>query len=595
MSIFNILELIGGLALFLFGMNILGDSLTTISGGKMEQILEKLSSNKFKGLLLGAGITAVIQSSSATTVMVVALVNSGVMKLRQAVPIIMGANIGTTATGWILSLSGISGESFFVQMLKPSSFTPILAIIGIILIFTSKSPSRKITGNALLGFTILMFGMSTMSGSVAPLQHEPAFQEAFQAFTNPLLGVGMGALLTAILQSSSATTGILQALSTTGAISFSSAIPLIMGQNIGTCITAILATIGANRNAKRASIVHLSFNTLGTIAFISLFYLIHSLIGFSFYNSQVNEVSIALIHTIFNVVTVALLFPFSDALVTLSKKIIPDSKSFTEEDEFEQAIRLLDNRFLGRPGFAVEQSFTILNKMLETASRAAFEAIDLIADYSPERHDRVRTLEKQVDRYEQALLEYTLKITGSNLNKADNDKLAIILHTVADVERIGDYAFKVANQAQTKAESPTCFSKEAEKELAFYGAAVKEILQKTEYALFNLDLKSSMEIMVLEDSINTINKALRKKHVERLKKGVCNINNGISIVEIYNSYERIGDHCDNLSVYVYDFSDKYNKHPNLDERLDISNPQYRAMVEHYEKRYDFQDLLKLDS
>ncbi|NLJ95011.1 MAG: Na/Pi cotransporter family protein, partial [Clostridiaceae bacterium] len=353
MTIFNILELIGGLALFLYGMNVLGDSLTSVSGGKMEQLLEKLSSTKFRALLLGLGVTAVIQSSSATTVMVVALVNSGVMKLKQVVPIIMGANIGTTVTGWILSLSGISGDSFFVQMLKPSSFTPILALIGIALIFTSNTDNRKIIGNGLLGFSILMFGMDVMSGAVSPLQTDPNFHTFFQVFRNPVVGVIVGALFTALVQSSSAMTGILQALSTTGAMTFSSAIPLIMGQNIGTCITAILASIGAGRNAKRASIVHLSFNVIGTVIFMILFYTIHFFIPFSLYNDQINQVGIAIIHTVFNVVTVGFLYPFSNQLVKLSRILIPRREPKIKKDDLEKTMRLLDQRFIERPAVAV--------------------------------------------------------------------------------------------------------------------------------------------------------------------------------------------------------------------------------------------------
>lgn len=585
MTIFNFLELIGGLALFLYGMHVLGEGLTTISGGKMEQILEKLSSTKFRALLLGAGVTAVIQSSSATTVMVVALVNAGVMRLRQAVPIIMGANIGTTATGWILSLSGISGDSLFVQFLKPSSFTPIVALLGILFIFIGKNPGKKATGNALLGFSILMFGMGTMSGSVAPLQSDPNFQEAFQIFTNPFLGVLVGAILTAIIQSSSAMTGILQALSTTGAITFSSAIPLIMGQNIGTCITAILATIGANKNAKRAAFVHLNFNVIGTLIFMLLFYSIQNIVGFAFYNDQVNEVGIALIHTIFNVLTVMVLFPFSDYLVKLSQKVIPSSKEGHEEDSFEIAVRNLDDRFLERPGFAVEQAFTVFNKMMSTATECVDHALDLIHDYQKDKHEALRELEKQVNKYEQALLDYTVKITGSQLNKADNDKLGIILHTLADVERIGDYAFSIANQAKIKASSPMCFSQEAKEELKLYTELIDEIMEKTKFALLNLDMESAMEVHILEETTNIVDKALEAKHVLRLQTGSCNIKNGLSIMSVYDALERIADHCDNVGDHVYEFSEQYNKHPDVDSRMDESNPLYRGMIESNRNRF----------
>ncbi len=590
MSIYNILELIGGLALFLFGMHILGDSLTTISGGKMEQLLEKLSSTKLKALLLGTVVTAVIQSSSATTVMVVALVNSGVMKLKQAIPIIMGANIGTTVTGWILSLSGISGESFFIQILKPSTFTPVLAIIGVILIFSGKTVGKKAIGNALLGFAVLMYGMDAMSASVLPLQSDPNFQSAFQVFTNPLLGVAVGALLTAILQSSSAMTGILQALSTTGAITFSSAIPLIMGQNIGTCITAILSSIGAGKNAKRASFIHLTFNMIGTVVFMFLFYVINWIRPFSFINDSINEVGIAIVHTVFNMVTVIALFPFIDQLVKLSKIVIPKKEPSKTKDELTRSLRLLDPRFLERPGFAVEQSFIVIQRMMDTATSCLHEAVGLIFDYSDEKYANVEFLESQVDSYEDALLEYTIKITSSSLNKSDTQKLSIILHTINDVERISDYAMNIAEQAQIKAKSPTNFSDAALAELSLFTTAVENITEKARYALAELDLSMAFEIRALEDRIDQINRDLSDTHIARLQKGICRIENGINIVEMYNHLERIADHCFNVSVTIIDFVSDGADLENPGARYDRTNPRYPELVDYYAQKYRLPDV-----
>lgn len=581
MSIFNLLELLGGLSLFLFGMNVLGESLTTISGGKMEQLLRKLSSNKWKGLLLGAAVTAVIQSSSATTVMVVALVNAGVMKLKQAVPIIMGANIGTTITGWILSLNGISGDNVFIKLLNPQSFTPILGVIGIVIIFTSKDKAKKAKGDALLGFAVLMFGMSVMSGSVAPLSNDPNFYSIIQVFSNPILGVLVGALLTAIMQSSSAMTGILQALSTTGAMTFGSVVPLIMGQNIGTCITAILSSIGAGRNAKRASLVHLSFNMIGTILFMLLYYLIHLIFPFPFVNDPVNEVNIAMIHTIFNVFTVVMLFPFSDRLVSLSKLMIPSKKAKIKPDDLSKTLRLLDPRFLDRPGIAVEQAKAVLLKMMETATASLNGAIELLYNFEPEDYHQIEVLENHVDQYEDALMEYTMKISAGTLNQADNSNLTIMMHTLNDIERISDHAINIADQAKRKASSSSAFSDEALTELKLFTSIIQKIMEKAGEALQNMDLETAMEIQPIEARVDEINKALSDKHIERLKNGRCKIENGITIVEIYTCLERIADHCFNISVCLIQFSEQHFRQHDFESRFNRENPRYKELYKKY--------------
>ncbi|HHU53515.1 MAG TPA: Na/Pi cotransporter family protein [Clostridiaceae bacterium] len=593
MTIFNVLELIGGLCLFLFGMSILGDSLTTISGGKLEYILGKLCSTKLRGMLLGTLVTAVIQSSSATTVMVVALVNSGVMKLVQAVPVIMGANIGTTITGWILSLSGISGDTFFIQMLKPSSFTPILAAIGIVLIFIAKTEGRKATGHALLGFAVLMFGMEVMSSSVAPLQGMPEFRNMFQIFTNPLVGVLVGAVLTAIIQSSSAFTGILQALSTTGAITFGSVIPLIMGQNIGTCITAALASIGAGRNAKRAAFIHLSFNVIGTICFMIAFYTINFFRPFPFMGDVVNEVNIALIHTIFNVFTTILLFPFSNQLVKFSKVVLPRKEPKIKKDEITTNLKLLDPRFLERPGFAVEQAYTVTCKMIETATASLNEAIELIYDFEYEEYAHVEELENQVDLYEDALMEYTMGITASSLNQTDNRKLTIIMHSLNDIERISDHAINIADQAKIKHQAENSFSEQAMIELEIYTKAILDIMQLTKDAFINLDLDLAEKISPLEDRIDEINKVLYDRHIERLKNNICRIENGITIVEIYTCFERISDHCNNISIVMRQFSEQQFRSHDFDKNMNRLSPEYKEMLKVYTKEYIIPDMEKV--
>ena len=585
MTIFNFLELLGGLSFFLFGMHILSDSLTTISGGKMEIILERLYSTKLRGLLLGIAITALIQSSSATTVMVVALVNSGVMKLKQVVPIIMGANIGTTVTGWILSLSGISGDSLLVQMLKPTSFTPILAMIGMILIITSKSDSKKIVGNALLGFAVLMFGMNIMSGSVTPLQSNPNFQSVFQSFSNPLLGILVGALGTAILQSSSAMTGILQALSTTGAITFGSVMPLIMGQNIGTCVTALLSSVGAGKNARRASIIHLIFNVIGTFLFMLLFYTINFFNPFPFMNNMVNEVNIAIVHTIFNLFTVIVLFPFSDQLVKLSRIIVPRKEPKIKQDDLSVALRLLDPRFLSRPGIAVEQAFTVLNKMMDTSLASLHGALELIFHFEPIEYNHVEMLENQVDRYEDELMDYTMKIAANSLNRADNQKLTIIMHTINDIERISDHAINIADEARDKFQAEDTFSEEALAELKLYADAVEDIMQITQQSLQNLDTTLALEIQPLEERIDEINKAVSDLHIDRLQQGICSIENGVTLVEIFTSFERIADHCFNISITLVQFSEQDFRQHDYEERFNRDSIEYKEMYQYFAEKY----------
>ena len=472
MTIFIFLTMLGGLSLFLYGMNVMGNSLSKMAGGKLETILEKLTSKRIMAVLLGAAVTAVIQSSSATTVMVVGFVNSGMMSLSRAVGVIMGANIGTTVTSWILSLSGISGTGLILQMLKPSSFSPILAAVGIILTMTSKDESKKKdAGNILLGFAILMFGMETMSGSVSGLADNATFTGMMTAFSNPFIGMAIGAVLTAIIQSSSASVGILQALCLSGAVPYSVALPIIMGQNIGTCITSIISAIGANRNAKRAAMIHLYFNLIGTCLFMIVFYTINAFVPFAFLNKSADVAGIALIHSLFNIGATIVLFPFSNQLVRLSELTIRDKKTEKKaEDDNEMEEITLDERFLERPAFAMELCRGKARHMAQITNEAMQTALETLIAYDKEKVDRVKYLEDVVDRYEDVLGTYLVKLSGKNISKADSQTLSIILHSISDFERISDHARNIVKSAEEIHKKGLSFSKNAKDEIEAFKA-----------------------------------------------------------------------------------------------------------------------------
>ena len=449
MDLFSILTMIGGLALFLYGMNVMGDGLSKISGGRLEKLLEKLTSNPLKAVILGAGVTAVIQSSSATTVMVVGFVNSGVMKLTQAVGIIMGANIGTTVTSWILSLSGIESNNFFISLLKPTSFSPVLAIIGIAFLMFSKKEKKKDIGTILIGFAVLMFGMETMSGAVKPLANVPEFTGILTMFSNPLLGLLAGTILTAVIQSSSASVGILQALCITGSVSFGTAIPIIMGQNIGTCVTALLSAIGANKNAKRAALIHLYFNLIGTIGFMVIFYALNYFIRFSFLSDSASAAGIAVVHSIFNIVATLFLLPFSKGLEKLACITIRDDEAETAlMSQAEKDFKLLDSRFLETPGFATEQCKVVAANMAELTKEALYLSMDLITEFDKKKAKRVEELESEIDQYEDQLGTYMVKLSQKYLSEKDSHTLSIILHCLSDFERISDHAVNIMYSAK---------------------------------------------------------------------------------------------------------------------------------------------------
>ena len=546
MSFFDILAMIGGLALFLYGMNTMGDGLAKLSGGKLEKILEKLTSKRIMAVLLGAGVTAVIQSSSATTVMVVGFVNSGIMKLNQAIGIIMGANVGTTITSWILSLTGLEGDSFFIKMLKPSSFTPILALIGVAFLLFSKKEKKKDLGTIFLGFAVLMFGMQSMSDAVSGLQEVEGFRNILLMFSNPILGMIAGAVLTAVIQSSSASVGILQALCATGAVTYGTALPIIMGQNIGTCITAVLSSIGTSKNAKRAAAVHLSFNVLGTVLFMIVFYTINAFFPFEFLEDAAGEMGIAVIHTAFNILATLVLLPCANLLEKLACHIVPDTKEVEKENEFE----LLDERFLERPAFAITQATAVTEKMAQLSKETLVKASELVFEFDEEKFKEVCELEDKVDQYEDKLGTYLVKLSNHYLNHRDSQVLSVLLHSIGDFERISDHAVNIAYAAKEMADKDLVFSDKAIEELTVFKKAVDDIMSSTVEVFTDNDLDKAKKVEPLEEAIDYINGEIKKRHIKRLRKGKCTIELGFILSDITTAFERISDHCSNIAVCI---------------------------------------------
>lgn len=585
MDIFGVLTLIGGLALFLYGMNVMGAGLEKMSGGKLEKILETLTSNPIKAVLLGAGVTAVIQSSSATTVMVVGFVNSGIMKLSQAVGIIMGANIGTTVTSWLLSLSGLQGDNFFIQMLKPSSFSPILAMIGIILCMSKKSDKKKDIGEILLGFAVLMYGMESMSGAVEPLADVPEFTNILTMFHNPFLGVLAGAVLTAIIQSSSASVGILQALSVTGAFTYGSVIPIIMGQNIGTCVTALLSAIGANKNAKRAAMIHLYFNLIGTVAFMVLFYMINAAVHFPFMAQMATPATIAITHSVFNITATLVWLPFSNLLVKLACLTIRDDK-VDEISREDQEFMILESRFLEKPAFAVEQGRNAAKHMEQDSRKILDIALGLIYSYSDEQAERVQKLESKIDRYEDELGTYLVKLNNKDLSERDSHSVSIMLHCIGDFERISDHAVNIMESAQELHEKNISFSPQARNELQVLIAVVSRIVD-TAYQVFDKqDLNLTRDVEPLEEIVDELSKELKRRHVNRLRLGECTIEMGFILTDLITSLERIADHCSNISVCVTQVRENlYDTHSHLENLKNEPDDSYYNRLGELHKEY----------
>lgn len=544
MDILNLLTLVGGLALFLYGMHILGEGLSKLSGGRMEAVLSKMTDNPLKGVLLGAGITAIIQSSSATTVMVVGLVNSGIMQLKQAVGIIMGANIGTTITSWILSLSGIKGSNLFITLLKPKAFSPVLAMTGVIFLMFCKSERKKDAGGILLGFAVLMSGMDTMSSAVEPLKDIPEFTRLFLTFSNPVLGMLAGTLLTAIVQSSSASVGILQALCAAGTIPYSAVFPIILGQNIGTCITALLSSIGANTNARRAAFIHLYFNLIGTAVFMALFYSINCFYSFPFLTRMVTPAGIAVIHSCFNIFATIILFPFSDKLVRLAC-ISVSEKDTSAQPELParlSALSNMDKRFLENPAFALTQCRKTTGAMLELAKEAAFDSLSLIFEYNRENADYVEELEGYIDRYETEINDYMFKISLSSLSESDLKELSVMQHCVGHIERIADYALGIVISVRKIEKKELSFSKEAKKELELYGNLVRSLVNDAVSYWENSEPLIANDAWQLENELSRAEKKIMKNHKSRVKKGKCGVDMGFLLSDLLSSLRKVSEH-----------------------------------------------------
>ena len=576
MDIFGVLNLIGGLALFLFGMSTMGDGLVQLSGGRLEKILEKLTKKKSMAVLLGLLVTAVIQSSSATTVMVVGFVNSGIMNLTQAVGIIMGANIGTTVTSWLLSLTGIEGSNLFLKLLKPSSFSPVLAAVGVVLTMTSgENDKKKNIGSILVGFAVLMFGMETMSGSVAPLAENPRFTGILTAFSNPILGLLAGMVLTAVIQSSSASVGILQALCVTGVIRYGTAIPIIMGQNIGTCVTALLSGMGASKNAKRASLIHLYFNLIGTLLFLVVFYGLNSFLHFPFLENTAGAADIAVIHSLFNIGCTMVLYPFSGVLVKLAELSIPDGEEKSVSSR-PAALQALDERFLDRPGFAMNLCKEAVDHMADLARNSFQLAMGLLEEYSDTDLNRVIAMEQEADSYEDVLGTYLVKLSGRDLSKADSRTLSILLHCINDFERISDHAINVAESARELGQKGLTLSPDSRKELAVYGQAVADILDLTVSVFAADDTERAKGVEPLEEVIDDLSNEMRSRHIERLRRGTCSLEAGLILEDILTGYERVSDHCSNVAVCMIEIhADEYETHEYLNLTTKGSSPWFQ--------------------
>ena len=578
MDIFDILSMIGGLCLFLFGMNVMGDSLERRAGKGLKSLLSKLTQSKPKGFLTGLGVTAVVQSSSATTVMVVGFVNSGIMTLKQAINVIMGANVGTTVTAWILSLSGISSDNMWVKLLKPTSFTPILALIGTIFIMFGKSSKKKDTGTILLGFATLMFGMDTMSGAVSGLKDVPQFQQLFLLFKNPILGVLAGAVLTAILQSSSASVGILQALSSTGQITNAAAIPIIMGQNIGTCATAMLSSMGTTKNAKRAAVVHLAFNVLGTVFCLIIFTLIANIAKPLILNERATQLSIALSHTAFNVLCTAIMLPLSSFLEKIAIKLVPEAK---KKEEFAE----LDPRLLATPPIALQRCNDVLITMAETAMDGLDKSLDSLIKLDLTNAEEIRIAEDRTDHFEDILGTYLVKLNEMKTSDDDSITISKLLKLIGDYERISDHSVNIVESVEEVLEKGIQFTEQGQKELKVICSALSEIVHLAYESFTENDIKKAYAVEPLEQLIDELKDTLRNNHITRLKAGECSIEAGFVWSDILTNLERVADHCENIALCIIDGEAmNMNAHEAL-RSLKKVNPHFDEQYANFKQKY----------
>ena len=578
MDLFDVLTMIGGLSLFLFGMNVMGSALERRAGAGLRTILGKLTTSRLLGFLTGLAVTAIIQSSSATTVMVVGFVNSSLLSLGQAINVIMGANVGTTATAWILSLGGIQGDSIFLKLLKPTSFSPILALIGVVYYVFLKDTKKKDTGLILLGFATLMFGMDTMSDAVAGLKDVPQFQQLFVMFKNPILGVLAGAILTAIIQSSSASVGILQALSSTGAISLAAAVPIIMGQNIGTCVTAMLSSVGTTKNAKRTAIVHLMFNVIGTVVCLTIYMIATALFDFAVLDESANHLSISVCHTIFNVACTALLLPSGSLLEKLVCKMVPDAKVAEEAAE-------LDERLLGTPAIALERCRETAGKMVVASADTLRESVLTLTNYTPELGEKVRELESLTDHYEDILGSYLVKLSALRSSEADSSEATMLLKVINDFERIADHGQNVLEAAEEMEEKELKFSAAAKAELAVLTAAVEDVMALTVTAFTQRDLEAACRIEPLEEVIDGLKEQMRTRHILRMQQGACTIEAGFVWSDLLTSLERVSDHCSNIAGAVIELVslDRSNMEALRSAKVDYTH--FGEMFTEYTNKY----------
>ena len=579
MNVFSLLALIGGLALFLYGMKIMGDGLEKQAGGSLKNVLKKMTSNPFKGMLLGAGVTAIIQSSSATTVMLVGFVNSGIMQLGQAIGVIMGANVGTTVTAWLLSLTAIPADSLLLQMLKPVNFVPILAIIGVIFLMFTKKEKFKDAALILLGFSILIFGMNMMSGAVAPLADDPQFASFLTVFSNPLFGILAGTLITAIIQSSSASVGILQALSLTGSITYATAIPIIIGQNIGTCVTALLASIGANKDAKRVAIVHLFFNIIGAGVLLTLFYVLNAIFQFSFMSMPINAAEIAIVHSVFNICATAILLPFTKQLEKLAYIVIKDTSK-------KQHYQLLDERLFATPAVAISQAKRYTSEMADGCQQALYAVDRIIRNYNDKDAAVITKCENKLDRYEDEIGSYLIELSAESLTAHDSREVSKLLHSIGDFERISDHAIGILKILSELHAKEIDFSDEAKKQLLVLSKATIDILSNTAYAFAHDDTEAATHIEPLEQVIDYLRSQMKRQHIERLQNNVCTLELGISFLDILTDFERIADHCSNIGACIIQIKEhRLAVHEYLNAVKNNENAEFIAQYEEYFKKY----------
>lgn len=558
MDIFSVFTLLGGLAFFLYGMNVMSSGLEKLAGGKLETVLRKMTSSRLKGLLLGAGITIAIQSSSAVTVMLVGLVNSGIMQLSQTIGVLMGSNIGTTVTAWLLTLSYVDGENIFLKLLKPESFSPILALIGIIMIMVAKHNKTKDIGRIMVGFSILFTGMTFMSNSVAPLKDSEEFRNILTAFNNPLLGVLLGAVVTGVIQSSAASVGILQTIASTGYLTYGMSIPIIMGQNIGTCVTALLSSIGVSRNAKRVAVIHVAFNCIGTLILLPIFYIVNAIFDLAFVDSTINSVGIALAHTIFNVIVTVLLLPFSKYLEKLANFVIR-----VKSDETTEKKPILDERLLNTPAVAIEACKSASIDMARLAKETILEALDIQFNYKAEKAEKIKEKEKQLDEYEDKLNAYLVRISKHSISTVDNRKVSKMLHCIGNFERIGDHALNIMQSAQEIYEKGIAFSSDAERELHVMSKALSETIDTAFTAYEKDDLSWARKVEPIEEVIDTLNVELKNRHIKRLQHDRCTVELGYIFQDLLTNFERVSDHCSNIAGCLIEIDEKQNIHAYL--------------------------------